>query len=133
MSEEFDFPTPEEDAVLDFLRRLRDGLPQADTWIVHPVNYPRIHASIEKILSALREAEPDLTYTVAFDELFGADMRLTVWGYVFDFYSCREIAEVLSLADAFEMEAMTNGKIRICFAFCNARIPIFPKFKETPG
>ncbi len=131
MSEEFDFSTPEEDAVLAFLRRLKEGLPQTDTWIVHPINYPRINAAVQKLLAALREAE-DIEYTVAFDDLLGTDMRLTVWGYVFDFYSCKEIAEALALADTFQMESMRNGKIRLCFAFCNARIPVFPKSKEPP-
>lgn len=130
MSEEFDFATPEEDDVLAFLKRLKDRLSQNDTWIVHPINYPRIHASIQKLLAALREAE-SITYTVAFDDLLGTDMRLTVWGYVFDFYSCKEFAEALVLVDTFEMEAMRDGKIRLCFAFRDARIPIPKKSKET--
>lgn len=40
MNEEFEYTSPEEEAILGLIREWADKLPKTNMWIVHPVNYP---------------------------------------------------------------------------------------------
>lgn len=51
-------------------------------------------------------------------------MSLMVKDWVYTFYGCKEIAEAISLADTFDIDASTEGEVWLHFGFKNARIPI---------
>lgn len=46
-------------------------------------------------------------------------------------YGCKEIAEAISLADTFDIDASSEGEVWLHFGFKNARIPIFLKEREN--
>ena len=49
---------------------------------------------------------------------------MTVESWTFDFGSCKEFAEILSLADNLDIEAKLDGRVCLSFGFNDARIPI---------
>lgn len=130
MNEEFEYTFPEEEAIFLF-RELKDKLPKTNMWIVHPVNYPRATKAIDRILEVIHKESPDAEHKIVFDELLGTGMSLMVKDWVYSFYGCKEIAEAISLADTFDIDATTEGKVWLHFGFKNARIPIFLKAKDA--
>ena len=124
MNEEFDYVCTEEESFLQVMRELFGQLPQNTMWIAHPQNYPRILRSVRRILQVIRKDSPEATHTISFDELLGTSLCLTVESWTFDFSSCKEFAEILSLADNLGIEAKLDGRVCLSFGFDDARIPI---------
>ena len=131
MNEDFEYTSPEEEAVLGLIREWADKLPKTNMWIVHPVNYPRATKSIDRILEVIHKESPDAEHKIVYDELLGTGMSLMVKDWVYSFYGCKEIAEAISLADTFDIDASSEGEVWLHFGFKNARIPIF--LKKTDG
>ena len=127
MNEDFEYTSPEEEAILDLIREWADKLPKTNVWIVHPVNYPRTTKAIDRILEVIHKESPDAEHKIVFDELIGTGMSLMVKDWVYSFYGCKEIAEAITLADTFDIEATLDGEIWLHFGFKNVRIPIFIK------
>ena len=127
MNEDFEYTSPEEEAILGLIREWVDKLPKTNMWIVHPVNYPRATKAIDRILEVIHKDSPDAEHKIVFDELIGTGMSLMVKDWVYSFYGCKEIAEAISLADTFDIDASTEGEVWLHFGFKNARIPIFFK------
>jgi len=131
MNEDFEYTSPEEEAVLGLIREWADKLPKTNMWIVHPVNYPRATKAIDRILKVIHKESPDAEHKIVYDELLGTGMSLMVKDWVYSFYGCKEIAEAISLADTFDIDASSEGEVWLHFGFKNARIPIF--LKKTDG
>ena len=131
MNEDYEYTSPEEEALLDLIRKWTDKLPKTNTWIAHPVNYPRATKAISRILEIIRKESPDAEHRIVFDELIGTGMSLMVKDWVYSFYGCKEIAEAISLADSFDIDATIEGEIWLHFGFENTRIPIFLKHKDS--
>ena len=127
MNEDFEYTSPEEEAILGLFREWQNKLPKATMWISHPVNYPRAAKAIGRILEVIHKESPDAEHKIVFDELIGSGMSLMVKDWVYSFYGCREIAEAISLADTFDIDATPEGEVWLHFGFRNARIPIFLK------
>lgn len=127
MNEEFEYTSPEEEAILGLIREWADKLPKTNMWIVHPVNYPRATKAIDRILEVIHKECPDAEHKIVYDELLGTGMSLMVKDWVYSFYGCKEIAEAISLADTFDIDASSEGEVWLHFGFKNARIPIFLK------
>ena len=131
MNEDFEYTSPEEEAVLGLIREWADKLPKTNMWIVHPTNYPRATKAIDHILEVIHKESPDAEHKIVYDELLGTGMSLMVKDWVYSFYGCKEIAEAISLADTFDIDASSEGEVWLHFGFKNARIPIF--LKKTDG
>jgi len=127
MNEDFEYTSPEEEAILGLIRECADKLPKTNMWIAHPVNYPRATKAIDRILEVIHKESPDAEHKIVFDELIGTGMSLMVKDWVYSFYGCKEIAEAISLADTFDIDASSEGEVWLHFGFKNARIPIFLK------
>lgn len=125
MNEDFEYTSSEEEAMLNLIREWADKLPKTNVWVIHPVNYLRATRAIERILEVIHKESPDAEHKIVFDELIGTGMSLMVKDWVYSFYGCKEISEVISLADTFDIEATSEGEVRLHFGFKNARIPIF--------
>lgn len=126
MNEEFDYTSPEEEALLHFLGGLLEKLPQNTMWIINPTNYKRIVESVNRIIAAVHKVSPSAKHTISFDELVGTGLRLTIQDFTFSFYGCKEFSEAVSLADTLDIEAHLDGEVVLMFGFHNARIPITP-------
>ena len=100
-------------------------------WIVHPINYPRTTKAIDRILEVIHKESPDAEHKIVYDELLGTGMSLMVKDWVYSFYGCKEIAEAISLADTFDIDASSEGEVWLHFGFKNARIPIFLKERDN--
>lgn len=131
MNEDFEYTSPEEEAILGLIREWADKLPKTNMWIVHPVNYPHATKAIKRILKVIHKESPDAEYKIIFDELIGTGMSLMVKDWVYSFYGCKEIAEAISLADTFDIDASSEGDVWLHFGFKNARIPIFENKKDN--
>lgn len=125
MNEDFEYTSSEEEAMLNLIREWADKLPKTKVWVIHPVNYLRATRAIERILEVIHKESPDAEHKIVFDELIGTGMSLMVKDWVYSFYGCKEISEVISLADTFDIEATSEGEVWLHFGFKNARIPIF--------
>lgn len=125
MNEDFEYTSSEEEAMLNLIREWADKLPKTNVWVIHPVNYLRATRAIERILKVIHKESPDAEHKIVFDELIGTGMSLMVKDWVYSFYGCKEISEVISLADTFDIEATSEGEVWLHFGFKNARIPIF--------
>lgn len=126
MNEEFDYTSPEEEALLHFLGGLLEKLPQNTMWIINPTNYKRIVESVNRIIAAVHKVSPSAKHTISFDELVGTGLCLTIQDFTFSFYGCKEFSEAVSLADTLDIEAHLDGEVVLMFGFYNARIPITP-------
>lgn len=131
MSEDFEYTSPEEEAILSLIREWTDKLPKTNKWVVHPMNYPRAIKAIDRILEVIHKESPDAEHKIVFDELLGTGMSLMVKDWVYSFYGCKEIAEAISLADTFDIDASSEGEVWLHFGFKNARIPIFENKKDN--
>ena len=131
MNEEFEYTSPEEEAILGLIREWADKLPKTNMWIVHPINYPRATKAIDRILEVIHNESPDAEHKIVYDELLGTGMSLMVKDWVYSFYGCKEIAEAISLADTFDIDASSEGEVWLHFGFKNARIPIFLKERDN--
>ena len=133
MNENFEYTSPEEEALLNMMRDLTSRLPKNTMWIVHPHNYPRILKSVQRLLEVIQKVSPEAQYKIAFDELVGTGLCLSVRAWNFSFYGCRDFSEAILLADTFDMEANLDGEVCLLFGFHDARIPICLKKKNGPG
>ena len=125
MNENFEYTSPEEEALLNLMQECTDKLPKHSLWIVHPVNYPRATKAIKCILEVIHKESPDAEHKIVFDELIGTGMSLMVKDWTYSFYGCKEIAEAVALADTFDIYATLTGKVCLHFGFKDARIPLF--------
>ncbi len=130
MNEEFEYTSPEEEALLSLIREWTDKLPKTNMWIAHPRNYPRAIKAIDRILEVIHKESPDAEHKIVFDELIGTGISLMVKDWVYSFYGCKEISEVIALADTFDIEATLDSEIWLHFGFKNVRTPIFIKNEE---
>ena len=129
MNDEFEYTSTEEEAILSLFRELKDKPPKTNMWMAHPVYHPRATRAIDRILEVIHKESPDAEHKIVFDELLGTGMSLMVKDWVYSFYGCKEIAEAISLADTFDIDASTEGEVWLHFGFKNARIPLFLKSK----
>ena len=127
MNEDFEYTSPEEEAILGLIHEWTDKLPKTNMCILHPVNYPRAAKAIDRILEVIHKESPDAEHKIVFDELIGTGMTLMVKDRVYSFYGCKEIAEAIALSNTFDIEATLDGEIWLHFGFKNVRIPIFIK------
>ena len=62
MSENLEYTSSEEEALLNLMRDLTSRPPKNTMWIAHPQNYPRILKSANRILEVLhKHVFPDTT------------------------------------------------------------------------
>lgn len=132
MNEDFEYTSPEEEAILDLFRTWANQRPKGNMWIAHPTNYPRATKAVAFILDVIHKESPDANHKIVFDELFGTDMSLVIKDWTHSFYGCDEIATAISLADTFDIYATTEGEVMLQFGFTDVRIPIFLKNNDTP-
>ena len=118
------FELPDGDDFALFMHAFLQKVPRNTAWIIHPENYPRISRSVDRILEAIRRSVPDAKHEIAYDELFGTQLVLTVTSWTFSFSNCREIGDAIALADFFETDAKTTGEICLIFGFNDARIAV---------
>ena len=83
MNEDFEYTSPEEEAILGLIRECADKLPKTNMWIAHPVNYPRATKAIDRILEVIHKESPDAEHKIVFDELIGTGMSLMVKDWVY--------------------------------------------------
>lgn len=133
MNEEFDYTSPEEEAMLNFLGGLIKNLPPNTMWIINPATYKRITGSVNKILATVRKVSPEARHSIAFDELVGTGLCLTIQDWTFAFYGCKEFSEAVSLADTFDIEATLDGEVRLMFGFKDARILVAKRKDDSPN
>ena len=133
MNEEFDYTSPEEEALLHFLGGLLEKLPKNTMWIINPANYKRIAESVNQILTAVHKVSPSAKHTISFDELVGTGLCLTIRDWTFSFYGCKEFSEAVSLADTLDIEANLDGEVVLMFGFNDARIPIVSRKEDSPN
>lgn len=131
MNEDYEYTSPEEEAILRLICEWTDKLPKTNMWVVHPVNYPRAIKAICRILEVIHKESPNAEHEIVFDELLGTGMSLMVKDWVYSFYGCQEIAEAISLADTFDVDASSEGEVWLYFGFKNAIIPIFENKKDN--
>ena len=131
MNEDFEYTSPGEEAVLNLVRKWTNKLPKTNMWIAHPVNYLRAIKAIDKILEVIHKESPDAEHRIVFDELLGSGMSLMLKDWTYSFYGCKEIADVISLADTFDIDATSEGEVWLHFGFKDTRIPIFLKKDDS--
>ena len=124
MADEFEYTSPEEEALLRLIRNLSDQNKAPSAWMLHPVNYPRAVRAAERILSVLKKESSTLKHEFVFDSLVGTGMSLVVKDWTFAFYGCREFSVAVSFADTFDIDATVEGEVALCFGFLDVRIPI---------
>ena len=130
MNEEFEYASPEEEALLEIIREYKEKLPKIQMWVAHPTNYPQALKSVEQIIELLKREDDEIEYNVSFDDMFGTSMCLQVKGWTFSFGKAKEFAEIISLADTFDILATTEGETLLFFGFKHTRIPVFLKEKD---
>ena len=124
MNDEFDYTSPEEEAMLNFLCGIMRKLPKNTLWVINPKNYKRITGSVQQILNTIHKVSPDAKHEITFDALIGTGLCLTIKDWSFDFYGCKDISNAISLADTFDIEATLDGEVCLMFGFNDASILI---------
>ncbi len=122
MERDFEEAFENEKFILQCFRELSASIPKNKVWVVHPMNYAKAMKATDEILKVLKKEEPEITYITKYDELLGTNMALEVEGVCFSYYHSNELANFIALADTIDIDATTQGKVRLIFGFHDVRI-----------
>lgn len=128
MYEENDF-NPDTDEMLEELMALLGGIPKNTVTMLNIPKYADAIRSITQIVKFIKEDFPDAEADVAFDELTGTTLILTMITEGVNIYAIKDFCSALSVASTMDIVPLNDGKVQIGFTYRQAKVAVPPTSK----
>lgn len=125
MYEENDF-NPDTDEMLQELMSLLGSIPKNTVTMLDIPKYADAIRSITQIIKFVKEDFPEAEANIAFDELTGTTLILTIVTEGVNVYAVKDFCSALSVASTMDIVPLNDGKVQIGFAYRKVKIPVPP-------
>ena len=125
MYEENDF-NPDTDEMLEELMSLLGSIPKNTVTMLNIPKYADAIRSITQIVKFVKEDFSEAEANVAFDELTGTTLILTIVTEGVNIYAIKDFCSALSAASTMDIVPLNDGKVQIGFTYRKVKVAVPP-------